>query len=166
MADSTKILIVEDDTLIAELYNRYLNSKNVEVVIHNDGERAVDYLRKDVPDAVLLDLMLPGMTGLDILKFIRADNRLKDLPCVVLTNAYLGNMVQSAWQAGADRCLTKVFSKPPQVYEMIQALLAERKREQGFSANCAEDSEMAESEGAVRSVGRPQLECQSAVNVE
>ena len=150
MAESTKILLVEDDTLIAELYNRYLNSKNVEVVVHNDGERAVEYLEGDVPDAVLLDLMLPGMSGLDILKFIRSDERLKHLPCVVLTNAYLGNMVQSAWKAGADRCLTKVFSKPPQVFEMIQALLAERQRELGGSKDSEGDAESAEAEGAER----------------
>lgn len=129
MPDQTKILIVEDDTLIADLYTRYFRSKNADVIVHNDGERAIEYLREDVPDVALLDLMLPKVNGLDILKFIRADDRLKDVPCIVLTNAYLGNMVQSAWQAGANRCLTKVFSKPPQVFEMLQSLLAEQKSE-------------------------------------
>jgi CheY-like chemotaxis protein len=135
MSQATKILIVEDDPLIAELYAGHFRSKGVDVVLREDGERAIEYLKGDVPDAALLDLMLPRVNGLDILKFVRSEERLRNLPCIVLTNAYLGNMVHEAWKAGTDRCLTKVFSKPPQVLEILLSLLAEKRavRRSGIS---------------------------------
>lgn len=158
MSSKSKILIVEDDALIAQLYCRHFEKNDFEVVLHEDGEKAIEYLTAERPDVALLDLMLPRVNGLDILQFVRSEERLKDLPCVVLTNAYLGNMVQSAWKAGADRCLTKVFSKPPQVLEMIQSLLAEntRKPRPAFSRSAASKSEAETSERAFQAEFRSQ----------
>jgi len=67
----TQILIVEDDTKIAHLLKRFLNSENFDAEIIEDGRRAVDFIRQHNPALVLLDLMLPGMDGIDVCKTIR-----------------------------------------------------------------------------------------------
>lgn len=138
------IYIVEDDSLIAELYARYFRSQEIEVEVFEDGERVIEHLKgtEKLPDAILLDLMLPRVNGIDILQFVRSTEHTKELPCVVLTNAYLGTMVQSAWKAGADRCLTKVFSKPPQVFEMIRTLVREKSGETDADSEDVDDAQL------------------------
>jgi len=97
-----------------------------DVTLAGDGQVAIDLLKKSKPDAVLLDLMLPQVNGIEVVKFIRADDKLKKLPVIIFTNAYLGNMVQAAWKAGADKCLTKAICKPSQVVQLVRATIEER----------------------------------------
>ncbi len=119
------ILIVEDDPIIADLYQRKFIADHFIVELAGDGATAIESLKSRRPDIILLDLLLPQVNGIEVLKFVRATPGLQTLPVVVFTNSYLGDMVQSAWKAGANKCLTKAICTPRQVVGVVCATLAE-----------------------------------------
>jgi len=88
MMPGRKVLIVEDDPIIAEGYRRYVSKAGYQVEIARDGQRAMARLPDFRPDAVLLDLMLPHINGIEMLKKVRASEGFKSLPVIVLTSAF------------------------------------------------------------------------------
>ncbi len=119
-----KVLIVEDDAIIANIYQRKLQMDGFQVQHAADGELAMEMIKCNLPTIVLLDLQLPKANGIEVLKFIRSRDESKTLPVVVFTNSYLGSLVQSAWKAGANKCLTKAICTPKQVSDVLKATLA------------------------------------------
>ena len=119
-----KVLIVEDDAIIANIYQRKLQMDGFQVQHAADGELAMEMIKGNPPAIVLLDLQLPKANGIEVLKFIRSREETKTLPVVVFTNSYLGTLVQSAWKAGANKCLTKAICTPKQVADVLKATLA------------------------------------------
>jgi DNA-binding response OmpR family regulator len=117
-----KILIIEDDQLVANIYRNKFTVENYEVEIALDGESGLEMVNSFQPDLAILDLMLPKVTGLDLLKKIRAQESTKNLPVIVFSNTYLSNMVQEAWKAGATKCLSKANCTPKQVIEVVRSL--------------------------------------------
>lgn len=118
-----KILIIEDDQLVANIYANKFTVDHFKVEIASDGDAGFALVNSFQPDAVLLDLMLPKTPGLDVLRKIRAQAGLENLPVVVFSNTYLSNMVQEAWKAGATKCLSKANCTPKQVIEVIRSLI-------------------------------------------
>lgn len=100
-----KILVVEDDRVTAHIYAQWLIKAGFEVKIAKRGPEAVAQVGLWGPDGVLLDVMLPDLNGIDVLKRIRAEA--PRLPAVVCSNAYNPNVVEQALAAGA----TRVFDK-------------------------------------------------------
>jgi DNA-binding response OmpR family regulator len=96
MMPGRKVLIVEDDPIIAEGYRRYVSKAGYQVEIARDGQRAMARLPDFRPDAVLLDLMLPHINGIEMLKKVRASEGFKSLPVIVLTSAFFGDMIKNA----------------------------------------------------------------------
>ena len=92
--DKQKLLIVEDDPIVAHIYRTRIEKEGYQVETCADGQAGFYRIHEFHPDAVLLDLMLPKMNGLEILKKIRAQIQFKSVPIFVLTNAYLPHMVQ------------------------------------------------------------------------
>jgi DNA-binding response OmpR family regulator len=119
-----KILIIEDDQLVANIYANKFTVDHFKVEIAPDGDAGFALVNSFQPDAVLLDLMLPKTPGLDVLKKIRAQPGLENLPVIVFSNTYLSNMVQEAWKAGATKCLSKANCTPKQVIEVIRSLIS------------------------------------------
>ena len=118
-----KILIIEDDQLVANIYGNKLSVEHFKVEIAADGATGFDLIPKFQPDVVILDLMLPKISGLDLLKKIRAQAGYELLPVIVFSNTYLSNMVQEAWKAGATKCLSKANCTPKQVIEVVRGLI-------------------------------------------
>jgi DNA-binding response OmpR family regulator len=118
-----KILIIEDDQLVANIYRNKFVLENFAVETAPDGETGLELVNSFRPDAVVLDLMLPKMSGLDLLHHVRSNPESKHLPVIVFSNTYLTNMVQEAWKAGATKCLSKANCTPKQVIGVIKALL-------------------------------------------
>jgi DNA-binding response OmpR family regulator len=114
-----KILIVEDDQLIANIYRNKFSVEGFEVEVALDGATGLEVIRQFRPDAVILDLMLPKLTGVEFLRTVRAEASFQKLPVIVFSNTYLTNMVQEAWKAGATKCLSKASCTPKQVIEII-----------------------------------------------
>src|SRR5579872_2897756 len=118
-----KILIIEDDQIVANIYRNKFSVEGFQVEIAHDGPAGLETIHHFKPDAVVLDLMLPKMTGVDLMKKIRSEADFQKLPIIVFSNTYLTNMVQEAWKAGATKCLSKANCTPKQVVEVVRTLL-------------------------------------------
>lgn len=105
-----KILIVEDDESIRNLIELTLMQFQYETVSFEDAEAAWEYLKKDHADMGIFDLMLPGMTGLELIARIREDEHLRGLPVIILTakDSELDKVI--GLDQGADDYMTKPFS--------------------------------------------------------
>jgi len=118
-----KILIIEDDQIVANIYRNKLSVEGFKVEIALDGESGMTTMKDFRPDAVLLDLMLPKVTGVELMKQMRADSDFAQMPIIVFSNTYLTNMVQEAWKAGATKCLSKSSCTPKHVIEALRSTL-------------------------------------------
>src|SRR2546423_14709405 len=107
-----RVLIVEDDPVVAKIYKTRLEKERYEIEIAADGQRGFYRIHEFEPDAVLLDLMLPKINGIGILKKIRAEAKFKKLPIIVLTNAYLPNTINESFLAGATLLFNKATLTP------------------------------------------------------
>ncbi len=119
-----KILIIEDDQIVANIYRNKFSQEGFHAEIASDGDAGMQIIPVFQPDAILLDLMLPKVTGLELMKNIRSQPNLSHVPIIVFSNTYLTNMVQEAWKAGATKCLSKANCSPKQVIEAVRSTLA------------------------------------------
>ena len=118
-----KILFVEDDPVVLMLYRNRLQREGFEILFAEDGEVALNVLSRVRPDVVVLDLMLPKVNGMEVLKHIRTDDRLKTTPVLILSNAYMTELAQKALQAGANKGMLKTECTPARLVEAIRDLL-------------------------------------------
>ena len=118
-----KILFVEDDPVVLTLYRNRLQREGFEVLFAEDGEVALNVLSRVRPDLVVLDLMLPKVNGVDVLKHIRAEDRLKSIPVLILSNAYMTELAQKALQVGANKGMLKTECTPAKLVEAVRDLL-------------------------------------------
>ena len=105
-----RVLIAEDEANIAESLGFILERDGHTVTKVPDGEAALLALRRNLPDLLILDVMLPGLNGFEVLKAIKADSRLAALPVIVLTATTQPRDREMAESIGAAAYLTKPFS--------------------------------------------------------
>jgi CheY-like chemotaxis protein len=117
------ILIVDDDQVVIQMYQERFQSHAFKVEVAGTGHQAMQRLRKEPVDLVILDLCLPGMDGVEVVRNIRTELALQVLPVIAISNAYLGRLGQAALQAGATRCVTKAESTPDQMLKFACELL-------------------------------------------
>ena len=110
MLDSKNILVVEDDSDIRELISFNLKNEGHQVFEANDGEVGIDKARKKLPDLILLDLMLPGIQGLDVCRIIKSDQETKEIPIIMVTALGQEEDIVKGLETGADDYITKPFS--------------------------------------------------------
>ena len=118
-----KILLIEDDQIVANVYRNKLAVEGYQTETAADGETGLKLLRTLKPHMVILDLMLPGISGVDVIKEIRKDQEFSKLPTVVFSNTYLTNLIQEAWRAGANKCLSKSSCNPKDVIDIVRSLI-------------------------------------------
>ena len=122
---SATILVVEDEPGIQEVLKFNLAQHGHDVIVAADAEEALSLLRGALPDLILLDWMLPGMSGVDLARRIRGDGRLKSIPIIMLTaRSEERDMIQGL-ETGADDYMTKPFS-PRELMARIKAVLRRR----------------------------------------
>ncbi len=119
---SSRILVVDDDIALAEMIGIVLQAEGFEVVDCADGAQALDVFHQVTPDLVLLDLMLPGMDGIEICRLIRRES---DVPVVMLTARSDTADVVAGLEAGADDYVPKPF-KPKELVARVRARLRGR----------------------------------------
>ncbi len=117
---ATDILLIEDEPNIAEAISFILTREGLRVSQAAEGQAALALLRTDRPDLVILDHMLPGMSGLEILTSLRTDPETRTLPVMMLTAR--GRDRAMAEEAGADRFMTKPFSNA-EILAEVRAML-------------------------------------------
>ena len=110
------VLVADDEPHIGRIIKMKLEQGPFRVTLAYDGQEALDTLESQPDiDLVLLDLMMPNLSGLDVLARIRSNERLKHLPCIILTAAGQEAQHQKAMELGATEFLTKPFS-PKKLY--------------------------------------------------
>jgi two-component system phosphate regulon response regulator PhoB len=119
------ILVVEDEPAIQELITLNLEQSGYSPLRANDAEQAIELVRDELPDLVLLDWMLPGMSGIEFARRLRADRRTQDVPIIMLTARAEEHDKLSGLEIGADDYITKPFS-PRELNARIRALLRRR----------------------------------------
>lgn len=120
----TRLLIVEDEPNIVESLRFILEQASFDVVTVSDGSKAVETMRAQPFAAIILDVMLPGTNGMDILKIIRGDVHLKALPVIVLTAKGQARDRQAAEELGATAFITKPFSNAEVVARVRELTVA------------------------------------------
>lgn len=119
---SARILVVDDDKQIVRLLQSYLQQDGFVVLTAFDGEEALHKLRSEHPDAMVLDLMLPGKDGWEITRIVRKDEQLATTPILMLTARVEDNDKIKGIEIGADDYVTKPFN-PREVVVRVKALL-------------------------------------------
>ena len=105
-----RVLLIEDETNIAEAIRFILTRDGCEVEVLGDGAAALERLSGALPDLVILDLMLPGLSGLEVLAALRADRRTAALPVMMLTAKGQGRDREAAEKAGVSAFMAKPFA--------------------------------------------------------
>lgn len=119
-----RVMVVDDDPVIGRLYQHRLSRDGLLVEVHHDGAVAWEQIQANPPDALVLDLVLPGLDGIEILKLVRAHPAYGRMPVVVFSNASFDTEIAAAWAAGADRVLAKAATWPRQLASELHKLLA------------------------------------------
>lgn len=123
MSKKIKILLIEDDPFLLSMYNTKFELENFEVNIADDGEKGLKAAIENVPDIVLLDIVLPKMSGFEVLKNLKLDDKTKNVPVILLTNLSQKDEVEKGVELGASDYLIKAHFMPSEVVEKIKKLV-------------------------------------------
>lgn len=118
-----RIVVVEDQKVLATVYRNKFIAEGYQVEVASDGIEGLNLINKTKPDLVILDLMLPKLSGLEVLKKVRANPIFQSLPIIIFSNAALPGLVEEAWKAGATMVLSKSNHSPKQIVESVRTAL-------------------------------------------
>jgi len=118
-----RILIVEDNSFLSEMYAAKLELANFEVFIAANGEEALDKMKLNKPDLVLLDLLMPKKDGFEVLKEKFIDLEIKEIPVIILTNLSQKDQIKKCYELGAKDFLIKAYFVPTEVIKKIRNLI-------------------------------------------
>lgn len=122
-----RILVAEDDPTTAGLITDVLEFEGFEVTVAPDGEAALACIDRRVPDALILDLMMPKVSGITVLRRLRERADTRTLPVVVLTARADADTIWKGWESGCDYYITKPF-RPGELPEVLDRLLSRPRR--------------------------------------
>jgi DNA-binding response OmpR family regulator len=121
-SDKPLVLVADDDPDILSLVSLRLEKAGYEVVSANDGREAYDAVQERRPDAAILDVRMPEMDGLELIRSIRADEQSKDMLVIALSARVREANIAEGLEAGADEYMQKPFSGK-QLIELVEARL-------------------------------------------
>ena len=122
VTNKKKIVWVEDDKLIGTILAKKLTASGFDLFHASNGDEALKYLATNVPDAIVLDLLMPGMNGFDILQKVKADPRLQNVPAMILSNLNKQSDIDRARILGAKKFLVKAAASLDQIVEEVRDL--------------------------------------------
>lgn len=128
MAEKNRILVVEDEPGLREGVKVILQKRGYEVILASDGKEGLDMARKESPDLIILDLMMPKMDGYKVCRLLKFDSRYQQIPVIIFTVRAEKGDEKMAYSAGADAYITKTF-EPKILLDKIEELL--KKSSQG-----------------------------------
>jgi CheY-like chemotaxis protein len=118
----SRVLVIDDETVVGTILRYAFDVDGHETVVAGSGSTGIEMARSEHPDVIVLDLMMPDVTGYDVLEVLRDDERTKDLPIVVLTAVTMQRERDRCLSKGADAVMIKPFD-PRDVAEAVVALL-------------------------------------------
>ena len=122
-----KILLIEDDKFLRELIIQKLGKEGYEVIEASEGETGLAKMKEGKPDLVLLDLILPGIDGFEVLSRIKKDSDLAQTPVIILSNLGQRDDMEKGIALGARDYLIKAHFTPGEIVEKIRATLQAQK---------------------------------------
>ena len=117
------VLVADDDEDILTLVALRFRRSGLEVILARDGEEALELIQTRAPDAAVLDIAMPKLTGLEVVRRLRDSEATKSLPIVLLTARAAEKDIELGLEAGADEYITKPFS-PQDLYTCVQSVLS------------------------------------------
>lgn len=118
------ILLTEDDALLVRLYQEKFKHDGLDVKVAGDGEEALAIVSNECPDLILLDIMMPKMNGLEVLKKLKAKKSTQHIPVIVLSNLSDSKYPLQALELGAVDYLIKVDNSPDVIVAKTKEVLA------------------------------------------
>ncbi|MFH0819990.1 MAG: response regulator [bacterium] len=120
----TKILLIEDDVFLSNIYSKKFESEGFEMLIALDGEKGLKLALSKEPALILLDLLLPGLNGFEVLKVLKKDEMAKKIPVILLTNLSQKEDIEKGLALGADDYLIKTHFMPSEIVEKVKKFLS------------------------------------------
>lgn len=125
MQDSSPtILIVEDDMSLSNLYQQKFEKEGFKVLVAHDGDMGVKLATDNLPDFVMLDNMLPKMSGLEVLRILKSNEKTKNIPAMVLSNLTVKEEKEKALELGALDYLAKAGQSPEEIVEKVRGYIS------------------------------------------
>jgi CheY-like chemotaxis protein len=118
-----KILIIEDELVVRSIYRRKYEMAGFEVETAEEGTAALNLLPTFKPDLIQVDIMMPGMDGVEVIRQIRSWPEFQATPILVLSSFYRPDLAKEAWKAGASKCVSKMDCTPNLALELVEQLL-------------------------------------------
>jgi len=122
----TKILLVEDEKSIRDLYEIKLTKSGFDVVTAEDGGKGWELAKKELPDIILLDVMMPVMNGFEVLKKLRENKETADIPVIILSNYGEVDQMTQGFLVGATDYLIKAEHTPSDVVDIVNETLTNK----------------------------------------
>src|SRR5438552_8351510 len=121
-AKKKSILVVDDDQFATHICREKLEARGFKVEVTRDFDSTLQTLKKGVVGLVILDLCMPGINVVELIKNTRLDFATRSLPIIAFSNPYLSNLTRAAVEAGATKFVTKVDNTPGQIIELMREL--------------------------------------------
>ncbi|HBP00901.1 MAG: Response regulator receiver protein [Candidatus Moranbacteria bacterium GW2011_GWE1_49_15] len=121
--DKKKLLIVEDEPVLNKALQEFLSAEGFEVIAAVDGEEGIRKAGAEMPDLILLDIILPKKDGYEVIREVKADEKTKNIPIILLTNLGSINDVEKALELGATTYLVKADYKLEEITQKIKGIL-------------------------------------------
>ncbi|MBI5847714.1 MAG: response regulator [Nitrospirae bacterium] len=118
----SKVIVIDDEPFILMMIEDKLKKAKIDVTTLRESKNALEVIKKNMPDLIILDWMMPELSGIDLCKMIKADPGLKDIPVFMLTAKGQDSDEQQGLQCGVSRYITKPFS-PRSLLEMVQEIV-------------------------------------------
>lgn len=119
-----KILLVDDDPLLIRMYQKKLENDGYDVQTADDGDVALEHVKSFHPDLILLDIMMPKVTGYDVLKTLKSQAETKNIPVILLTNVGSSEQdVERGMELGAVAYIVKAENRPSAIVSKIKEIL-------------------------------------------
>jgi len=120
-----KILLIEDEKILSEMYETRLKREGFEVINTRDAEGGLELIKKEKPDLILLDLLLPGMQGQEALKVLKEDPKTKDIPVIIFSNYDTPEVRKEAEKYGV-RYILKANVTTRDLVELVKKEMGEK----------------------------------------
>jgi CheY-like chemotaxis protein len=124
MASRVLLLVVEDEIALAQMYSDRFKMSGFDVDVAHEGEEALNKMAAEHPSIVLMDILMPGLSGTEAVEQAKANPATRDIPIVMLTNYPDSIDLKNALKLGAAGYIIKSEATPEQVVEKIQKILA------------------------------------------
>ncbi len=118
-----RVLLVDDEAYLREIYDIELTREGFEVLLAVNGEEGLATIRKEKPDAILLDLQMPGKNGFDVLHALGQDQELKKIPVIVLSNADEEETFKKVGEYETHFYLVKALTTPVKVAKILREVI-------------------------------------------